>query len=93
LVLNDRVRQQIEGKEDIKARLKVTENAVTTLAFLNFLKFFGGSMIILGIFFFVETSFNTNSFTIVFLAMGSFFVGSAIIWEDNINKKIKHDVY
>ena len=93
MVLNDRVRQQLEGKEDVKEKLKITENIVTTFAFLNFLKFFGGSMIVLGIFFFVELSFSANMFTIVFLVMGSFFLGSAIVWEDNINKKVKHEVY
>ena len=93
MVLNDKVREQLQGKEDISGKLKVLENTVTTFAFLNFLKFFGGCMIVLAIFFYVETSFSTNLFTIVFLVMGSFFLGSAIVWEDNLNKKIKHEVY
>ncbi|MFA6089565.1 MAG: hypothetical protein WC755_06905 [Candidatus Woesearchaeota archaeon] len=93
MVLNDKVRQQLEGKEDISGKLKVIENTVTTFAFLNFLKFFGGSMIVLSLFFYIEMSFDANLFTIVFLVMGVFFLGSAIVWEDNINKRIKHEVY
>jgi hypothetical protein len=93
VVLNDRVREKLEVKEDIKGKLKATENIVTTLAFLNFLKFFGSCMGILGLFFLFETSFSTNLFTAVFIIMGLFFFGSAIVWEDSLKKKVKHDQY
>jgi len=93
LVLNDRVRQELEVKEDVKEKLEVKENIVTTLAFLNFLKFFGASLLILAAFFFIETTFNANIVTMVFMIMGFCFLSSAIVWEDRLKRKIKHDVY
>lgn len=93
MVLNDKVRKTLEEKEDIKKKRQLTENIITTLAFLSFLKFFGGALILLSGFFFVETTFRLNVITLVFLAMGFFFLISGVAWGDKLKKRLRHDIY
>lgn len=93
MVLNDRVRQELQVKENVKENLELKENIITTMAFLNFLKFFGAALLILSAFFFIEYSFGINLISLVFLVMGFCFLSSAIVWDERLKKRIKHDIY
>lgn len=93
MVLNDRVRELLQTKDDIKGKLSTKENIVTTLAFLSFLKFFGTALMILALFFFIETSFSTNLLSLVFAIMGFSFHASGLVWEERLRKMMKKDVY
>jgi VIT1/CCC1 family predicted Fe2+/Mn2+ transporter len=93
LVLNEKVREVLQVKDDIKGKISTNENLITTLAFLSFLKFFGVALMILAIFFFIETSFSTNLLTLVFMIMGFCFHASGLVWEDKLKRRVKKDVY